>query len=89
MLIYVMRPSDDSPFPVYTRFGGLGQNLRSATNRAAKCGGRVYSTDGHSVELLADFGDLPQAEVLACGKPELTLTRREYWAARNQAAIFA
>lgn len=82
MLYRVMRPSSlNESNPVFTRYGGLTQSYSAARNRAIKCGGRLYSTDGHNFALLADFYTEP-APTPAQGK-------REYWAARNQAAVFA
>lgn len=79
MLYYVKRPSDEDT-PVFTRFGGLSTNRATARSRALSCGGRLYETDGHVTNLLADF----YVEPTPTPKPG----KREYWRARNQAAMF-
>jgi hypothetical protein len=82
VLYYVMRPSSATEsFPTFTRLGGLSKSLAGCQHRAQGCLGRVYSTDGHSVQLVSDYYVEPV--------PAAPLSRREYRAARAQAAIFA
>ena len=81
MLFYIKRPDNlVDRGPVFTRFGGLSENLARCTARAERCFGRVYSTDGHNTRLVADF----YVEPISSPK----LVGREYWAARNQVACF-
>lgn len=81
MLYSIMRPSSTTEAnPVFTRFGGLTQNLPRCLKRAERCLGKVYSTDGHNSRLVADYYIEPEL------KPEPR--GRAYWAARNQAACF-
>lgn len=82
MLYYVMRPDNVvASNPVFTRLGGRTQNSATACKRAERVLGRVYSTDGHTTSLVADYYVEPE--------PAPKQAKREYWAARNQAAIFA
>jgi hypothetical protein len=82
MLYYVKRPSSlTEPFPVFTRLGGLSKSKAGCEHRARACMGRVYSTDGHRTELVADFYAEPV--------PVVPLKGAAYWAARAQAAVFS
>lgn len=82
MLYYVMRPDNViEPGAVFTRIGGLSKSLAGCTHRARLHSGRVYGTDGHNAVLLADFYVEPA--------PMPAQTGAQYWAARNQAAVFA
>ena len=82
MLYFIMRPDNViEPDAVFTRFGGLTQNLERCKARAERCLGRVYANDGHNVHLVADFYVEPM--------PAPKLVKRAYWSARNQAACFA
>lgn len=82
MLYYVMRPSSETePYPLFTRLGGLSKSLSGCQHRAQGCLGRVYSTDGHNAQLVSDY----YVEPVPVAKP----TKKEYWAARAQVAVFA
>ena len=79
MLYFIMRPDNTVEVnPVFTRHGGLVKDYARCCRRAEGCLGRVYSTDGR---LLADY----YVEPAPVAKP----SKREYWAARAQAAVFA
>lgn len=81
MLYSIMRPSSTTESnPVFTRFGGLTQNLPRCLKRAERCSGRVYTAGGGSRRLVADYYVEPE--------PVAKLEGRQYWAARNQAASF-
>ena len=81
MLYFIMRPSSvQDANPVFTRHGGLTKDVVRSCRRAERCLGRVYSTDGHASRIVADYYVEPV--------PDKVLSKREYWAARNQAAIF-
>ena len=81
MLYYVMRPSSlGERCPTFTRYGVMGKSAEAAITRAKKVNGRAYATDGANKVLLADFWQEPT--------PEPVLAKREYWAARNQVALF-
>jgi hypothetical protein len=82
MLYYVMRPDNVTmPGAVFTRYGVLSKNRARSESRARACSGRLYATDGHNPVLVADFYQEPA--------PAPVLAGRTYWAARNQAAVFA
>lgn len=82
MLYFIMRPDNTvEANPVFTRHGGLVKDYARCCKRAERCLGRVYSTDGHHARLLADY----YVEPAPAAKP----SKREYWAARAQAAVFA
>ncbi len=60
MALYsVTRPSDESPYPVFTTYGRLTQSFRTACNRAQKCSGKVYEIDGHNTKLMANYWVAP------------------------------
>lgn len=61
MLYYVMRPDNVNHFdPVFTRYGRLSSDLDRTMKRAQRVNGKVYCTNGHGNELVANYWTAPQ-----------------------------
>ena len=82
-MFYVMRPHcNESPDPVFSRFGGMTQYLEVAVARARGCNGRAYGTDGAGNTLVHD------AWVEPVPKKEEKVPYREFVRRRTEAALF-